>query len=278
MAERRMFAKTIIDSDAFLEMPQSSQLLYFHLSMRGDDDGFINKPKAIMAMVGCKDDDLKILIAKKFIIPFDTGIIVIKHWKIHNYIAKDRYNETKYKNEKSQLLLDENNAYKLVDNSMYTDCIQPVYNCETQVRLGKVRLGNKKHYLSEKKIFSDDDIEIILSKRLFNLMLKNNPNAKTPNWQTWAKNIDLAIRIDKRTANQLETIIDWCQKDSFWCSNILSTKKLRDQFDRLTLEMSKKDKQPATQRPKESQRNNFDQRQYGEEYFDNFFDNTKTSK
>jgi uncharacterized phage protein (TIGR02220 family) len=136
-----MFAKTIIDSDAFLEMPQSSQLLYFHLSMRGDDDGFINKPKSIMTMVGCKEDDLKILIAKKFIIPFDTGIVVVKHWKIHNYIAKDRYNETKYKDEKAQLLLDENSAYKLVDNSMYTDCIQVVDECETQVRLGKVRLG-----------------------------------------------------------------------------------------------------------------------------------------
>ena len=91
MAERRMFAKTIIDSDAFLDMPVTSQLLYFHLSMRADDDGFINKPKAIMRDCSCKEDDLRLLIAKKFIIPFETGIVVIKHWKIHNYIAKDRY-------------------------------------------------------------------------------------------------------------------------------------------------------------------------------------------
>ena len=133
MAERRMFAKTIIDSDAFLDMPTTSQLLYFHLSMRADDDGFINKPKTIMRMIGSSDDDIKLLIAKKFLIPFDSGVVVIKHWKIHNYIAKDRYTETKYKDEKSLLTLDENKAY--------TTCIQPVDELETQVRLGKVRLG-----------------------------------------------------------------------------------------------------------------------------------------
>ena len=96
MAKRRMFAKTIIDSDAFLDMPVTTQLLYFHLSMRADDDGFINKPKSIMRSCGGNDDDMKLLIAKKFIIPFESGIVVIKHWKIHNLIAIDRYTETKY--------------------------------------------------------------------------------------------------------------------------------------------------------------------------------------
>ena len=159
MAERRMFAKTIIDSDAFLDMPHSTQLLYFHLSMRADDDGFINNPKNIMRMIGCKDDDLKILVTKKFIIPFDSGVVVIKHWKIHNYIAKDRYKETKYKDEKALLQLDENNSY--------TTCIQPVYKMETQVRLGKDRLGKDnnikrnptleeiQNYISEKQLKVD---------------------------------------------------------------------------------------------------------------------------
>lgn len=133
MAERRMFAKTIIDSDAFLDMPHSTQLLYFHLAMRADDDGFINNPKNIMRMVGCKDDDMSVLITKKFLIPFESGVVVIKHWKIHNYIAKDRYKETKYKKEKALLKLDENNSY--------TECIQPVYELETQDRLGKDRIG-----------------------------------------------------------------------------------------------------------------------------------------
>lgn len=140
MAQRRMFAKTIIDSDAFLDMPATAQLLYFHLSMRADDDGFINQPKSIMRMCGCKDDDIKILFAKKFVIPFESGIVVIKHWKIHNYIQKDRYTETKYKVEKSTLSLDENNAYTETVREMDTPCIHDVHEPDTQVRLGKVRL------------------------------------------------------------------------------------------------------------------------------------------
>lgn len=134
MAERRMFAKTIIDSDAFLDMPLSAQALYFHLSMRADDDGFINKPKSIMRTCGCKDDDIKILFAKKFVIPFESGIVVIKHWKIHNYIRKDAYVETKYKEEKALLTLDENSAYRL-DNSSH--CNEPVTG-SLQVRDGFV--------------------------------------------------------------------------------------------------------------------------------------------
>lgn len=132
MAERRMFAKTIIDSDAFLDMPLSTQALYFHLSMRADDDGFINNPKKVQRMIGAADDDLKVLITKRFIIPFESGIVVIKHWKIHNYIQKDRYKETIYKEEKALLAEKENKAY--------TECIHDVYTPDTQVRLGEVRL------------------------------------------------------------------------------------------------------------------------------------------
>ena len=106
-----MFAKTIIDSDAFLDMPQSTQLLYFHLAMRADDDGFVNKPKSIMRDSRSNDDDIKLLRAKKFIIPFESGVIVIKHWRIHNLIRLDRYNETKYTEEKSTLYLDDLGAY-----------------------------------------------------------------------------------------------------------------------------------------------------------------------
>ena len=111
MAERRMFAKTIIDSDAFLDMPLTTQALYFHLSMRADDDGFINNPKKLQRMIGASDDDLKLLAAKDFIIPFDTGIVVIKHWKIHNYIRNDRYKPTVYQREKESLSIRENGAY-----------------------------------------------------------------------------------------------------------------------------------------------------------------------
>lgn len=150
MAERRMFAKTIIDSDIFLDMPLSTQALYFHLSMRADDDGFINNPKKIQRMVGASDDDLKLLVAKQFIIPFETGIVVIKHWKIHNYIQKDRYKETLCTGEKKRIAVQPNNEYTLA-SEMYPACIQHVsntdtaciqngYNMDTQVRLGKVRI------------------------------------------------------------------------------------------------------------------------------------------
>lgn len=131
MAERRMFAKTIIDSDAFLDMPLSAQALYFHLSMRADDDGFVNNPKKIQRMIGASDDDCKLLVLKRFILTFESGVIVIKHWKIHNYIQKDRYKETVYLEEKSTLALTENNAY--------TECIQNGYSVDTQVSIGKIR-------------------------------------------------------------------------------------------------------------------------------------------
>lgn len=144
MAERRMFAKTIIDSDAFLEMPLSSQALYFHLSMRADDEGFINNPKKIQRVIGASDDDLKILIAKSFIIPFESGIVVIKHWKIHNYIRADRLHETKYLEEKSMLNLKKNGAYTVSGGLCQSNVSQLVDNLDTEVRLGKNSIGKEK--------------------------------------------------------------------------------------------------------------------------------------
>ena len=140
MAERRMFAKTIIDSDAFLDMPVTARLLYYDLAMRADDDGFVNSPKKIMRMIGASQDDLSILCLRKFLIPFDNGVVVIKHWRIHNYIQTDRYKPTSYQDEKAQLEVTENKSYRL-KNGMDTNCIQDVSTVDTQVRLGKDRLG-----------------------------------------------------------------------------------------------------------------------------------------
>ena len=131
MAERRMFAKAIIDSDAFLDMPLSTQALYFHLSMRADDEGFVGNPKKIQRMIGASDDDCRLLVIKRFILTFDSGIIVIKHWKIHNYIQADRFKKTTYLEEKSMLTLDGKNAY--------TECIHNVSELDTQVSIGKDR-------------------------------------------------------------------------------------------------------------------------------------------
>lgn len=114
MAERRMFAKTIVLSDAFLDMPLSARCLYFTLGMLADDDGFVNSPKSIMRQCGASQDDMKILLAKKFLLAFDTGVIVIKHWKINNYLRNDRYKETKFIEEKKQLAIKENGSYSVV--------------------------------------------------------------------------------------------------------------------------------------------------------------------
>lgn len=151
MAERRMFAKTIIDSDTFLDMPLSTQSLYFHLSMRADDDGFINNPKKIQRMVGCGDDDLKLLMAKRFILVFDSGVIVIKHWKIHNYIRNDRYKPTLYQEEKAELAEKNSKAYtfktEVIESENHLgipDDNRMGYQMDTQVRLGKDRLVKDK--------------------------------------------------------------------------------------------------------------------------------------
>ena len=117
MAERRMMSKSIIKSDQFLEMPMSSQLLYFHLLSDADDDGFINAPKSIMRVVGAKEDDMRVLQAKGYTIPFDSGVIIIKHWRIHNSLRKDRYNPNpQLENERNQLTVNDKKEYELIQS------------------------------------------------------------------------------------------------------------------------------------------------------------------
>lgn len=128
-----MFSKSVIDSDAFIAMPLSAQALYFHLAMRADDDGFVNSPNRIRRDVGAAEDDLSLLIAKRFALVFDSGVIVIKHWKIHNYIQKDRYKPTTFRKEMSLLMVCENGAY--------TDCIHRVSTADTQ---DSIELGESK--------------------------------------------------------------------------------------------------------------------------------------
>ncbi len=135
MANRRMFSKKITETDLFLDMPMSAQCLYFHLNMSADDDGFIGNAKTIKRMIGASEDDLKLLFAKEFLIPFENGVVVIKDWKIHNYIRKDTYNRTMYTEEKKQLEED--------DNGAYTFRGRDVDDSSTQVRLGKDRLGKE---------------------------------------------------------------------------------------------------------------------------------------
>jgi hypothetical protein len=121
LANKRMFTMKIVDSDAFLDMPLSTQCLYFHLNMRADDDGFIGNPKRIMKITGASEDDLRLLIAKRFVLTFEDGVIVIKHWRMHNTLSRDRYAETSYTDEKKMLLLKDNGSYSLTGGNPIDD-------------------------------------------------------------------------------------------------------------------------------------------------------------
>src|SRR3990167_8943163 len=158
MAQRRMFSPAIVESDAFLDMPASSQALYFHLGMYADDDGFVN-PQKIMRMMNASADDLKVIITKRFVLPFENGVVVIKHWRINNLIRKDWYKETQYLEHKNQLKLKENGAYtELVNGSLTV----------RQRRLGKVSLGKVINVAS-----SADDASL---KECINLFKDVNPS------------------------------------------------------------------------------------------------------
>ncbi|MBS8011099.1 DNA replication protein [Streptococcus suis] len=132
MAQRRMFSKKITETDRFLEMPLSSQALYFHLNMGADDEGFIDKAKTIQRTIGASDDDMKLLIAKGFLLPFDSGVVVIRHWRIHNYIRSDRFQSTIHQDEKKQIDFD---ATKTANIKPVSNVIPNGYQMDTQVRL-----------------------------------------------------------------------------------------------------------------------------------------------
>lgn len=151
MAEKRMISQKIVDSDLFLDMPLSTQALYLHLLVRADDDGFIDNPRRIRRMIGASDDDVRILIAKSFVLPFESGVIVIKHWRVHNCIKSDRYHETVYQNEK-KLLVNTPNGYEVLEGEAVEPkriqsgtILEPTWNqngskVEPEIRLDKNRL------------------------------------------------------------------------------------------------------------------------------------------
>ncbi len=163
MAQRRMFSLQIVDTDAFMDMPLSAQALYFHLGMRADDDGFVSNARRVQKLVGAADDDMRILMAKRFILAFSSGVVVIKHWKISNYIQKDRYKPTLYQEEKCTLFLKPGGAYTDHPGDGAKPCIRSVSKmdagCEhpalptvsadvssldTQDRVGEDRLGEER--------------------------------------------------------------------------------------------------------------------------------------
>lgn len=157
LAQKRMFTMKIVDSDAFLDMPATTQCLYFHLNMRADDDGFIGNPKRIMKITGASEDDLRLLIAKRFVLTFEDGVIVIKHWRMHNTLSRDRYTETSYIDEKRMLLLKENGSYSLASGNVIDDT-KLIERSNRQTHNRRNKDATKTH--SDKDIGLDKDIDI----------------------------------------------------------------------------------------------------------------------
>ena len=217
MAQRRMFSRKITETDHFLEMPLSSQALYFHLNMGADDEGFIDKAKTIQRTIGASDDDMKLLIAKGFLIPFDSGVVVIRHWRIHNYIQADRFQATIYQNEKEQLDYDKS---KIASIKPLDQCIQNGYKMDTQVRLGEDRLDkdilDKDNYL-----YSAEEKEKSLSQII------KSTNIKINDRQT--QQILEYIALDDMKVNMIEYAIQLTEDagaDSFnYLNKILSSWK-----------------------------------------------------
>ena len=237
MAKRRMFSLDVVDTDAFLDLPASSQNLYFHLGMRADDDGFISSPKRIAATVAASADDLKLLVAKGFIIPFDSGVCVVRDWKVNNYIQGDRYTPSLYKEEKAHLGLDENRRYSMLD----TVCIQDGYT--GKVRLGKDRLntfGLGSAEPNEKKFFPPDSDAYMAACCLRDEIASRLPTASPPSekqLQSWADAFDKCHRLDGHGWDEIEQVLLFSQSDKFWQQNILSGEKFRKQYTSLLARM-----------------------------------------
>lgn len=171
MANKRMFCLDIVNSDAFLDMPLSAQALYFHLGMRADDDGFIGNPKSIQRLAGASQDDLMLLITKRFLIAFDNGVIAIKHWRMNNYIQKDRKKDTVYLELLNSLEVKENGSYtekKIMD----TVCIQDVSEMDSQNSIDKISIDKDSIEINNSCSSADEASEF------FEKIWKEYPNKK----------------------------------------------------------------------------------------------------
>ena len=228
MAERRMFTQKIIDSDAFLDMPLSTQALYFHLNMRADDDGFVNNPKRIQRTIGASDDDLKLLFAKRFVIGFESGVLVIKHWRMHNTLRKDRYNPTQYQDELASLEVKDNNAYteRLVEVStpriegVATTWQPPGNHLATQYSIGKDSID--KYSIEEGNISGSDDPEPLPVKEekitcqqivdLYHSICKSFPSVRSI---SAARQKAIKARLNTYSLDDFRTVFENAEASSF---------------------------------------------------------------
>ena len=203
MAKKRMFNVDIVGSDAFLDLPHTAQALYFQLGMRADDDGFVGNPKTIQRIAGTKASDLELLVKKRFLLQFPSGVVVIKHWKINNQIQKDRYTPTVYTEEYQSLYIKDNKAYTEADKG----CIQSVSEMDTQISIDKNRLdknsrGGEKHAhgFFANVLLTDDEMQKLA--------------AEIPNYEEYIEKLSHYIESNgKKYKSHYATILMWHRKD-----------------------------------------------------------------
>ena len=203
MAKKRMFNVDIVGSDAFLDLPHAAQALYFQLGMRADDDGFVGNPKTIQRIAGTKASDLELLVKKRFLLQFPSGVVVIKHWKINNQIQKDRYTPTVYTEEYQSLYIKDNKSYTEMDKG----CIQSVSEMDTQISIDKNRLdknsreGEKHaHGFFENVLLTDDELQKLA--------------AEIPNYEEYIEKLSHYIESNgKKYKSHYATILMWNRKD-----------------------------------------------------------------
>ena len=221
MAEKRMFSQKITRSDAFLTMPTSARLLYYDLSMDADDDGFVDRPKSVIKLTGASADDLSILIAKSFVIPFENGVCVIKHWRINNYIRGDRYKKTNYLDLKDQLSVKENGAYTLkIDSGIPTDN-QLTTKWEhrvDKVSIDKIRLDKNIEDKSSMSVDTDDKSQPINYNRIMTYW-NNNSMMKEITVITDKRKSVLHARIKEHGEEAIYKMIDQAKDSSFLRGN-----------------------------------------------------------
>lgn len=198
-----MFNVDIVGSDAFLDLPHTAQALYFQLGMRADDDGFVGNPKTIQRIAGTKANDLELLVKKRFLLQFPSGVVVIKHWKINNQIQKDRYTPTVYTEEYQSLYIKDNKAYTEADK----ECIHSVYEMDTQISIDKNRLdknsrGGEKHAhgFFANVLLTDDELQKLA--------------AEIPNYEEYIEKLSHYIESNgKKYKSHYATILMWHRKD-----------------------------------------------------------------
>ena len=203
MAKKRMFNVDIVGSDAFLDLPHTAQALYFQLGMRADDDGFVGNPKTIQRIAGTKASDLELLVKKRFLLQFPSGVVVIKHWKINNQIQKDRYTPTVYTEEYQSLYIKDNKAYTEADKG----CIQSVSEMDTQISIDKNRLdknsrGGEKHAhgFFANVLLTNDELQKLATE--------------IPNYEEYIEKLSHYIESNgKKYKSHYATILMWHRKD-----------------------------------------------------------------